>query len=71
MYVLPKHSRVKKDMLKAYHAAGNKKDKQNEFEDYWKLMKYLNQIDMGELKDFNADFCSTLDDDDKNNEGAY
>ena len=34
-------------------------------------MKYLNQIDMGELKNLKADFCSTSDDDDENIEGAY
>ena len=45
--------------------------KMNALVEYGKLMKYLNQIDMGELKDFKADFCSTSDDDDENIEGAY
>ena len=43
----------------------------NALVEYGKLMKYLNQIDMGELKDFKADFCSTSDDDDENIEGSY
>ena len=43
----------------------------NALVEYGKLMKYLNQIDMGELKDFKADFCSTSDDYDENIEGAY
>ena len=45
--------------------------KMNALVEYGKLMKYVNQIDMGELKDFKADFCSTSDDDDENIEGAY
>ena len=43
----------------------------NTLVEYGKPMKYLNQIDMGELKDFKADFCSTSDDDNENLEGAY
>ena len=41
--------------------------KMNALVEYGKLMKYLNQIDMGKLKDF----CSTSDNDDENIEGAY
>ena len=43
----------------------------NSLVEYGKLMKYVNAIDMGELKDFKADFCTTPEDDDENIEGAY
>ena len=43
----------------------------NALVEYRKLMKYLNQSDMGELKNLKADFCSTSDDDDENIEGTY
>ena len=42
--------------------------KMNALVKYGKLIKYLNQIDTGELKDFKADFCLTSDNDDENNE---
>ena len=42
----------------------------NALVEYGKLMKYLNQINMGELKNLKADFCSRSDDDDENIEGA-